>query len=153
LQIRSTIDTNHGVRTTFIFRFEASFARTGYPLFGHYANPPSHTLNPNIRLYRYSQGEHFGPHYDDSVKDASTGAKSEWTFLIYLTGEAQGVLGEQTVFYRERQGGPTREKIVVPLTRGTALLHRHGYECSLHVGKEVLKGTKYILRSDVMFKR
>ncbi|KAF8522186.1 hypothetical protein BU17DRAFT_44781 [Hysterangium stoloniferum] len=112
-----------------------------------------HSLNPNIRLYRYSQGEHFGPHYDDSVKDTSTGAKSEWTILIYLTGEAQGVVGGQTVFYRERQGKSTEEKIVVPLIRGTALLHRHGHECMLHEGKEVLKGTKYILRSDVMFKR
>lgn len=54
-----------------------------------------HSLNSNIRLYRYTEGEHFGPHYDDSVKDPETGAQSEWTLLIYLTGKAQGVVGGQ----------------------------------------------------------
>jgi hypothetical protein len=33
------------------------------------------------------------PHYDDSVKDPLTGAKSEWTLLIYLTGMEDGVEG------------------------------------------------------------
>ncbi len=61
--------------------------------------------------------------------------------------------------------------MVVPLTRGTALLHRsvlteirlvavvigadvslrHGNECLLHEGSPVRSGTKYILRSDIMF--
>lgn len=54
-----------------------------------------HSLHSNIRLYRYSEGEYFGRHYDDSVKDPETGAQSEWTLLIYLTGEAQGVVGGQ----------------------------------------------------------
>jgi len=111
-----------------------------------------HSLNSNIRLYRYSPGEHFGKHYDESFSDRETGARSEWTLLIYLSGEAQGVVGGQTVFYREKRGQPT-EEIVAPLTRGTALLHRHGQECMLHAGKRVESGVKYILRSDVMFKR
>lgn len=33
------------------------------------------------------------PHYDDSVLDPLTGAKSEWTLLIYLTGVEDGVEG------------------------------------------------------------
>lgn len=33
------------------------------------------------------------PHYDDSVRDPLTGAKSEWTLLIYLTGVEDGVEG------------------------------------------------------------
>lgn len=33
------------------------------------------------------------PHYDDSVLDPLTGAKSEWTLLIYLTGIEDGVEG------------------------------------------------------------
>ncbi|KAF8498350.1 hypothetical protein JB92DRAFT_2744718 [Gautieria morchelliformis] len=111
-----------------------------------------HSLNSNIRLYRYSEGDHFGRHYDDSVKDPETGAQSEWTLLIYLTGEAQGVVGGQTVFYRERRGEQT-EEIVASLARGTALVHRHGHECMLHEGKPIVKGVKYVLRSDVMFKR
>ena len=52
-----------------------------------------HSLNSNIRVYKYTSGQHFGPHYDDSVRDTATGAKSEWTLLIYLTGAQDGVQG------------------------------------------------------------
>lgn len=52
-----------------------------------------HSLNSNIRLYKYTVGQYFGPHYDDSVRDSRTGAKSEWTLLIYLTGTEDGVKG------------------------------------------------------------
>ncbi|KAL7283524.1 hypothetical protein ACG7TL_002957 [Trametes sanguinea] len=109
-----------------------------------------HSLNSNIRLYKYTQGQYFGPHYDDSVRDSETGAKSEWTLLIYLTGSQDGVEGGETLFYKDQKGKP-RETIVPPLTRGTALLHRHGQDCLLHEGSPVTKGTKYVLRSDLMF--
>jgi len=109
-----------------------------------------HSLNSNIRMYKYTPGQHFGCHYDDSVRDPQTGAKSEWTLLIYLTGAQDGVKGGETVFYQEQKGKPA-ENIVAPLTRGTALLHRHGNECMLHEGSPVFEGNKYILRSDLMF--
>ncbi|KAI0780767.1 hypothetical protein BD413DRAFT_600304 [Trametes elegans] len=109
-----------------------------------------HSLNSNIRVYKYTQGQYFGPHYDDSVRDPETGAKSEWTLLIYLTGDRDGVEGGETLFYRDERGKP-RETIVPPLTRGTALLHRHGQDCLLHEGSPVTKGIKYVLRSDLMF--
>ncbi|KAI0636807.1 hypothetical protein C8Q77DRAFT_526043 [Trametes polyzona] len=114
------------------------------------ARRAAHSLNSNIRVYKYVQGQYFGPHYDDSVRDPETGAKSEWTLLIYLTGSQDGVEGGETIFYRD-QKGKTRESIVPPLTRGTALLHRHGQDCMLHEGSPVTKGTKYVLRSDLMF--
>ncbi|KAG6836754.1 hypothetical protein H0H93_003833 [Arthromyces matolae] len=97
-------------------------------------------------------GQHFGQHYDDSVRDPTTGAKSEWTLLIYLTGIEDGVQGGETLFYKDERltrGKP--EVITAPLTRGTALLHRHGQECMLHEGSEVIQGNKYVLRSDLMF--
>ncbi|KXN82614.1 hypothetical protein AN958_02465 [Leucoagaricus sp. SymC.cos] len=111
-----------------------------------------HSFNSNIRVYKYGAGQYFGPHYDDCVRDALTGAKSEWTLLIYLTGVEDGVEGGETIFHKEEKGKP-REKIVPPLTRGTALLHRHGQECMLHEGSPVKSGTKYVLRSDLMFMR
>jgi hypothetical protein len=52
-----------------------------------------HSFNSNIRVYKYTPLQHFGAHYDDSVRDAMTGAKSEWTLLIYLTGVEDGVEG------------------------------------------------------------
>ena len=53
----------------------------------------AHSLNSNIRLYKYTPEQHFNPHYDDSVRDAKTGAVSEWTLLIYLTGIEDDVQG------------------------------------------------------------
>ena len=53
----------------------------------------AHSLNSNIRLYKYTPSQHFNPHYDDFVRDAKTGAVSEWTLLIYLTGVEDGVQG------------------------------------------------------------
>ncbi|VDC06552.1 unnamed protein product [Peniophora sp. CBMAI 1063] len=108
----------------------------------------AHSLNSNIRMYKYVPGQHFGQHYDDSTRDAISGERSEWTLLIYLSGLEDGVQGGETIFYNNDK---KKTPIVAPLTRGTALLHRHGHECMLHEGSEVKAGTKYILRSDVMF--
>jgi len=110
----------------------------------------AHLLNSNIRLYKYTPSQHFNPHYDDSIRDAKTGAVSEWTLLIYLTGVEDGVQGGETIFYPNSKVKAS-EAMVVPLTRGTALLHRHGNECLLHEGSQVRNGTKYVLRSDIMF--
>ncbi|KAF7793102.1 hypothetical protein EIP86_004210 [Pleurotus ostreatoroseus] len=86
-------------------------------------NRAVHSLNTNIRMYKYTAGQYFGPHYDDSVRDTLTGVKSEWTLLIYLTGAQDGVEGGETLFYKDEKGKP-RETIAPPLTRGMALLHR-----------------------------
>jgi hypothetical protein len=52
-----------------------------------------HSCNTNIRMYKYTPSQYFGPHYDDSVRDSETGTRSEWTVLIYLTGIEDGVEG------------------------------------------------------------
>lgn len=54
---------------------------------------PAHSFNSNIRLYKYTEGQHFGCHYDDWCRDEDTGAHSEWTLLIYLSGEEDGIVG------------------------------------------------------------
>jgi len=51
---------------------------------------PKFTRDKLIYIYR--------PHYDDSVRDPMTGAKSEWTLLIYLTGAEDGVEGGEVSF-------------------------------------------------------
>ncbi|GAB5353771.1 hypothetical protein AAMO2058_000062500 [Amorphochlora amoebiformis] len=52
-------------------------------------------LNPNIRLYRYTEGQAFGPHIDESNEvDTCSGAggqspgggRTEYTLLVYLNG-------------------------------------------------------------------
>lgn len=43
--------------------------------------------------------------------------------------------------------------VVVELEVGMALLHRHGKECMLHEGREVLAGEKWVIRSDLCVRR
>jgi hypothetical protein len=107
-------------------------------------------LHSNIRIYKYEQGTFFGPHYDSSTRDSVNGFTSYWTLLIYLSGKEDGVEGGETVFYRDgkKKGG----EIFVGIERGLALLHRHGgSDCLLHEGRTVTKGTKWVLRSDLIF--
>lgn len=115
-------------------------------------------LSPNIRVYRYKPGQFFDKHYDDSNNliftpagaAGAVQAKTTWTLLIYLTV----CEGGETVFYPERKRGEEKvEPVVVGLEVGMALLHRHGEKCMLHEGKEVRKGEKWVIRSDLVMRR
>ncbi|OJJ51456.1 hypothetical protein ASPZODRAFT_56763 [Penicilliopsis zonata CBS 506.65] len=109
-------------------------------------------LNPNIRVYRYSPGQFFAQHYDDSNTLTLHGeaCRTTWTLLIYLST----CTGGETVFYPD----PSRENrrpdpVVVVPEMGLALLHRHGERCLLHEGGEVREGEKWVLRSDLVVAR
>ncbi|XP_047092965.1 uncharacterized protein LOC124704749 [Lolium rigidum] len=109
------------------------------------------SLNPNIRLYRYVEGQRFGRHIDESV-NLGDGSRTQYTLLIYLSGkgsakDSQALVGGETVFYDHR-GGIVAE--VAPV-QGMALLHLHGARCMLHEARVVKKNVKYVLRSDVVF--
>ncbi|KAK6820665.1 hypothetical protein PG987_015065 [Apiospora arundinis] len=118
-------------------------------------------LNPNIRIYRYSQNQFFDAHYDDynlvtlpSTTDNSktTSTKTTWTLLIYLTSAAEGCRGGETVFYPKDRKVES-EAISVSLETGMLLLHKHGDDCLLHEGREVLEGEKWVIRTDLCVKR
>uniref|UniRef100_J3LJB8 Fe2OG dioxygenase domain-containing protein n=2 Tax=Oryza brachyantha TaxID=4533 RepID=J3LJB8_ORYBR len=111
------------------------------------------SLNSNIRFYRYTEGQRFGRHIDESV-DLGDGSRTLYTLLIYLSGKGstkessgQSLVGGETVFYDHR-GGVVAE--VAPV-QGMALLHLHGAKCMLHEARVVKKNIKYVLRSDVAF--
>ena len=112
-------------------------------------------LFENIRIYRYQPGQYFDQHYDESKKinfgSGKIKAKTTWTLLIYLTT----CEGGETVFYPESETrkGPQPEPVVISLEAGMALLHKHGDDCLLHEGKEVIKGAKWVLRSDLVVAR
>ncbi|GJR45575.1 2-oxoglutarate (2OG) and Fe(II)-dependent oxygenase superfamily protein [Tanacetum coccineum] len=117
-------------------------------------------LNPNIRLYRYKVGQRFGRHIDESV-DVGEGKRTHYTLLIYLNGgetkakadtngshnSFEPLVGGETVFYGSRNSLVAE----VSPTQGMALFHLHGAKCMLHESRNVVKGVKYILRSDVFF--
>lgn len=110
------------------------------------------SLNPQLRVYRYTAGHFFGKHYDESVEcalasDPTQKCRTKWTLLIYLSG-GDDLKGGDTIFYPEGRGtAPIR----VHPQKGSALLHKHGDDCLKHEGELVKAGVKWILRSDVAF--
>lgn len=110
------------------------------------------SLNPQLRIYRYEKGHHFGKHYDESVTcslahDPKTIGKTKWTLLIYLTGDEEFV-GGGTIFHPEQRGEPL---LNVHPGKGMALLHKHGDDCLKHEAEIVKSGVKWVLRSDVTY--
>lgn len=110
------------------------------------------SLNPQLRVYRYTKGHHFGKHYDESVTcplahDPATLGRTKWTLLIYLTGDDE-FAGGGTIFYSDRRGVPP---LNVHPKKGMALLHKHGDDCLKHEAELVKSGVKWVLRSDVTY--
>jgi hypothetical protein len=93
-------------------------------------------LNERLRFYRYDPGQRFAPHFDGYFARSSD-ERSFLTFIVYLN---DGFEGGQTRF----------EGVTVKPRIGTALCFRHHL---LHEGAPVLEGRKYVLRSDVMYRR
>lgn len=119
-------------------------------------------LNPSIRIYRYSKGQFFDCHYDESnvltiaTKPTPQPVKTTWTMLLYLTSPATGCQGGETVFYPDELFGkksPLAKEIIVGLETGMLLLHKHGNDCMLHEGREVVDGEKWVIRSDLCVAR
>jgi hypothetical protein len=93
-------------------------------------------LNERFRYYRYTSGQAFRWHRDGAFVRNVT-QQSLLTFMVYLNEDFGG---GSTEFEHES---------VVPKT-GYALVFDHGLR---HQGAEVTHGTKYVLRSDILFER
>ena len=129
-------------------------------------NLPANTCSSNIRFYRYSQGQCFGCHIDESNMDAC-GGMTKLTVLVYLSGgtkkaskliATRPLVGGETVFYNDvtpkRKGGRNETtKIIASITPecGRLLLHTHGDQCLTHEASPVIEGIKYVLRTDVIY--
>eukprot|EP01059_Diplonema_ambulator_P000331 TRINITY_DN10270_c0_g2_i1.p1 TRINITY_DN10270_c0_g2~~TRINITY_DN10270_c0_g2_i1.p1 ORF type:complete len:288 (+),score=96.68 TRINITY_DN10270_c0_g2_i1:34-864(+) len=104
-----------------------------------------HSLNPSLRICKYHPGGLFKPHYD-GIFLRQLGFRSLWTFMVYLN---DGFEGGATNFL----AGPFDEGTVLASLRvqpGTLICFPvHLY----HEGLPLTSGEKYILRSDLMFKR
>jgi predicted 2-oxoglutarate/Fe(II)-dependent dioxygenase YbiX len=93
--------------------------------------------NERLRCYRYRVGQRFKPHFDAGFC-RSDDEESELTLMVYLN---DGFQGGKTHFL-------DLEQTIEPRA-GMALLFFH---VLLHEGCEVTAGTKYALRSDVMYR-
>ena len=93
-------------------------------------------LNEKFRFYKYESNQRFKKHIDGRFK-RSENEESRITFMIYLNHDFKG--GE-TAF---------EENIINP-SSGMALCFIHELK---HEGLPVITGSKYVLRSDVMYKQ
>ncbi|WWC65995.1 uncharacterized protein I303_108617 [Kwoniella dejecticola CBS 10117] len=124
-------------------------------------------LSPNIRVYHYPAKSYFRCHYDSPTLDPASRRLSCWTILIYLSD----VQGGATAFYtsthdtrdsknsnaklrsKTNKGLSDEKKISVEPKAGRMLLHWHGMKnggCLKHEGEEVVKGDKWVLRTDLL---
>jgi predicted 2-oxoglutarate/Fe(II)-dependent dioxygenase YbiX len=93
-------------------------------------------LNERSRFYKYYPGQQFKPHRDGSY-ERDYMEFSLFTFMIYLNGNLKG--------------GTTRfENCEVKPETGKALIFKHDL---VHEGVKVKSGVKYVLRTDVMYRR
>ncbi|WP_338760575.1 2OG-Fe(II) oxygenase [Bernardetia sp. ABR2-2B] len=104
-------------------------------------------LNPRFRFYKYESNQRFKKHIDGRVKLEKGGKiqESRITFMIYLSDDFEG---GQTIFDYKNENNNQIEVIEIQPKAGTALCFVHEIK---HEGKPVPQGTKYVLRSDIMF--
>ena len=96
-------------------------------------------LNERLRIYRYGPGQYFDWHQDGAfVRD--TEERSFLTAMLYLNGDVEG--GTTDI----QSGG---DVFSIAPASGRALLFEHPLE---HRGAPVTRGTKYVLRTDVMYR-
>lgn len=96
-------------------------------------------LNERFKVYKYSDpNEFFAAHYDGRFLRVPEQEESFLTILIYLNEDFEG--GETSF-----QDGDIK-----PQTGMAALMTQGNY---LHEALPVTKGTKYVLRSDVMYRK
>ena len=125
-------------------------------------------LNARFRFYRYQTGDFFAPHTDGSwpgsevidrelITNAYDDRWSQLTFLLFLSDDYEG---GRTAFHVTGNNPDMPETnheqtdfIPVRTPIGAALCFPHGLHplhC-LHSSEPVTLGTKYIIRSDVLF--
>jgi predicted 2-oxoglutarate/Fe(II)-dependent dioxygenase YbiX len=96
-------------------------------------------LNERFRYYRYTPGQYFRWHRDGAFVRSPT-ERSVFTVIFYLNDD---FVGGTTDFYGEGE-------LRIAPRQGMALVFAHPI---YHQGAEVVRGAKYVLRSDVMYTR
>lgn len=129
-------------------------------------------LNERLRFLKYEGGEYFKPHWDGIYMTPDGGEMSLYTIHVYLNGEGEQDVGELEKEMQQRTadaapnadvqgallGGVTsfipryeekqRQVRVFPRTGSVLVFQQNGL---LHGGDPVVRGTKYTLRTDVMY--
>ena len=103
-------------------------------------------FNERLRLYRYDIGQQFDWHRDGYF-ERPNGERSQFTFMVYLNDDFEG---GTTSFSDDGFGFGTEGMLRIRPAKGMGLLFHHPI---LHRGDPVTTGRKYVLRTDVMYRR
>ena len=93
-------------------------------------------VNEQFRFYKYDIGERFNKHRDGRFV-RNENEESRLTLMVYLNDQFSG-------------GETEFDEFSVQPKIGTALIFKHEVK---HKGCKVISGTKYALRTDIMFKK
>lgn len=126
-------------------------------------------LNARFRFYRYAKGDYFSNHTDGAwpgsrvidgqlIANAYDDRYSQMSFLIYLNDDFEG--GATRFFVRPNQSssressmGDQVTEVDVRTPAGAVLCFPHGLHplhC-VHSSIPITRGTKYIIRTDMLF--
>lgn len=119
-------------------------------------------LNERLRYLKYTKGMYFRQHMDGSYVTPDGTEISFLTVHIYLNGSAprdaadekdlenpeKSLKGGATRFFGHSRNGPDYD--VNPQT-GACLVFQH--RALVHSGEEVDQGTKYTIRTDIMYRK
>ena len=103
-------------------------------------------INPRIRFCRYLKGQYFNRHLD-GVYHESENSESKLTFMLYLN-DSNSFKGGRTLFYESKDSNHIIAEYNPRM--GDVIIFDHNI---WHEGEKVLSGEKYILRSDVLYRK
>lgn len=106
-------------------------------------------LNDRLRFLRYQPGMYFRQHSDGFYVTPDESEVSFLTVHLYLRGSSD-LQGGATRFFGEDEPGHVNTYDVDP-SPGACLIFQH--HDLVHSGEDVLQGTKYTMRTDVMYRR
>jgi hypothetical protein len=106
-------------------------------------------LNHRLRFLRYQTGMYFRQHSDGFYVTPDESEVSFLTVHLYLRGSPD-LKGGATRFFGEDQPGHINKYDVDP-SPGACLIFQH--HDLVHSGEDVLEGTKYTMRTDIMYHR
>lgn len=104
------------------------------------------SLNPRFRACRYRDGQSFCVHRDGPYVP-SDARRSLLTLQVYLN-DAQGFTGGRTRFYADQRA--SQQWAALSPEAGSAIIFDHR---AWHDGEAVTFGTKFVLRTDVVYDR
>ena len=98
-------------------------------------------LNIRSRFLKYSEGDYFKPHLDYAYTSPDGKQTTFLTVMVYLN---EDYIGGETAFFTPG----LIETASVKATVGSVIIFEHDV---WHCGRTVEKGTKYVLRTDVLY--